>query len=484
MNHDRFSDTTELPISQQTRRPASPNPHDPFENTTRADHPEQKHIPEPQRRPQTRTPNPQRRRLRGAANSQHGETNRQIGYPQRQTLSAPRQRIQQSSDVPLTHATIRRASYQEQMPENEKITPYRQPQRAYRSPEFEEEIQEPALKKKKRKKRRRHGCLAKIITSMLILVFVLFGIYSGIVLLAIKQLDYEETGTRAITATAAEPDSDVRNIMLIGTDNREDERGRADTVIILSFSNHNHTVTMTSLLRDSYVNIPNHGTDKLNAAYAYGGATLLMDTVTSNFGIPVDDYICVNFRAFVHITDALGGIKVEISDSEAEAINTILQSEINRIMGDEPTDDFLPSGGTFQLNGKQALAYTRIRFVGNADFERTERQRNVLDLMLTKLKHLSPTAIPEILTKAVPELKTNITTSQLYLLSLETPWKLIGYDIQKLRLPADGTFSDQKSPDGQMVLAVDFDANLQLYLKSIHDAPVTSEQIEGEVTTP
>ena len=239
---------------------------------------------------------------------------------------------------------------------------------------------------------------------------------------------------------------------------------------------------MTSLLRDSYVNIPNHGTDKLNAAYAYGGATLLMDTVTSNFGIPVDDYICVNFRAFVHITDALGGIKVEISDSEAEAINTILQSEINRIMGDEPTDDFLPSGGTFQLNGKQALAYTRIRFVGNADFERTERQRN--DLMLTKLKHLSPTAIPEILTKAVPELKTNITTSQLYLLSLETPWKLIGYDIQKLRLPADGTFSDQKSPDGQMVLAVDFDANLQLYLKSIHDAPVTSELIEGEVTTP
>ena len=179
----------------------------------------------------------------------------------------------------------------------------------------------------------------------------------------------------------------------------------------------------------------------------------------------------MNFRAFVHIADALGGLKVEISDREAEAINVILQSEVNQIMGDDPMDDFLPSGGTFLLNGKQALAYARIRYVGNADFERTERQRKVLDLMLSKLKHPSPTAIPKILSKAVPELKTNMTTGQLYLLSLEVPVKLIGYDMQKLRLPADGTYSDQTAPDGQMVLAVDFDANLQLYLKTIHDAP-------------
>ena len=309
------------------------------------------------------------------------------------------------------------------------------------------------------------------------------GLYSGVVLLAIKKLGYEETGARAITATAAEPDAAVRNVLLIGTDNREDERGRADTVILLSFSKHNHTVTMTSLMRDSYVNIPNHGTDKLNAAYAYGGATLLMDTITSNFGIPVDDYICVNFRAFVHIADAVGGLKVEISDREAEAINVILESEVNGIMGDDPKDDFLPSGGTFLLNGKQALAYARIRYVGNADFERTERQRTVLDLMLGKLKHLSPTAVPKILMKAVPELKTNMTTGELYLLSLQTPVKLIGYDMQKLRLPADGTYSDQTAPDGQMVLAVDFDANLQLYLKMIHDAP-QPEPAEGEVTAP
>ncbi|MBQ9907455.1 MAG: LCP family protein [Oscillospiraceae bacterium] len=542
MNNDRFSDTTELPVPRVPRQPQNQQPSDPFAEAARTNDTTYRSNPNPQRStvdPNTGAP---RRRLNGAAaprqsehttgadsyahhsgehppsasgsnphraparptasdgyphrpsgrsGTQNGNPQRPSarqsapnGYAQRQVQPAPRQRIRRDGANPPPQAAIRRASYQEQMPEDDQIYAYRQPQQVYRQPEFaDEEIREPAPKKKKRRKRHRHSCLRKIITSLLTVAVVLFGLYSGVVLLAIKKLGYEETGARAITATAAEPDAAVRNVLLIGTDNREDERGRADTVILLSFSKHNHTVTMTSLMRDSYVNIPNHGTDKLNAAYAYGGATLLMDTITSNFGIPVDDYICVNFRAFVHIADAVGGLKVEISDREAEAINVILESEVNGIMGDDPKDDFLPSGGTFLLNGKQALAYARIRYVGNADFERTERQRTVLDLMLGKLKHLSPTAVPKILMKAVPELKTNMTTGELYLLSLQTPVKLIGYDMQKLRLPADGTYSDQTAPDGQMVLAVDFDANLQLYLKTIHDAQ-QPEPAEGEVTAP
>lgn len=542
MNNDRFSDTTELPVPRVPRQPQNQQPSDPFAEAARTNDTAYRSNPNPQRStvdPNTGAP---RRRLNGAAaprqsehttgadgyphhsgerppsasgsnphsaparptasdgyphrpsgrsGTQNGNPQRPSarqsapnGYAQRQVQPAPRQRIRRDGANPPPQAAIRRASYQEQMPEDDQIYAYRQPQQVYRQPEFaDEEIREPAPKKKKRRKRHRHSCLRKIITSLLTVAVVLFGLYSGVVLLAIKKLGYEETGARAITATAAEPDAAVRNVLLIGTDNREDERGRADTVILLSFSKHNHTVTMTSLMRDSYVNIPNHGTDKLNAAYAYGGATLLMDTITSNFGIPVDDYICVNFRAFVHIADAVGGLKVEISDREAEAINVILESEVNGIMGDDPKDDFLPSGGTFLLNGKQALAYARIRYVGNADFERTERQRTVLDLMLGKLKHLSPAAVPKILMKAVPELKTNMTTGELYLLSLQTPVKLIGYDMQKLRLPADGTYSDQTAPDGQMVLAVDFDANLQLYLKMIHDAP-QPEPAEGEVTAP
>lgn len=444
MSRDPFSDTKEIPIPRRPqpprqRRPQRAQTADPFAEAERAG--QQRH-PDPQRRQRSQPP---------------------PAYP--------------------PSSVVRRASYREQLPEGEKSMPRRRPPQTYYAPEPDYVEEEPAPRPPKKKKRRRHrrSCVGRILFSLLTTAVVLVGIYSGIALLAIKQLNYEETGARQLSYMANAPDPEVRNILLIGTDSREDEVGRADTMILLSFSKHNKSMTMTSLMRDSYVSIPEHGTNKLNAAYAYGGATLLMDTITNNYGIPIDDYICINFKAFVHIADALGGLKVEISDREAEAINVILQSEVNAIMGDDPMADFLPSGGTFLLNGKQALAYARIRYVGNADFERTERQRNVLDLILEKVKHPNPAAIPKILVKALPELKTNMTTGELYLLSLQLPIDLIAYDMQKLRLPADGTFADQTAPDGQMVLAVDFDANLQLYLKAVND-PLPEEQNETEIT--
>ena len=434
--------------------------------------------------PRLDTPHP---RLQGAANrtnasaddpprlewpddSQRGNPQRQA-RPPRQGIQQPRQRLQQ----PSPHSSIRRASYQDRLPGGEKSMPYRRPPQQIQ-PERREKVPK---QRKRRRRRRHHSCLRHIILSVISLALVLFLLYSGIVMLAIRQIEYRETGTRQLTSGISESDPEVRNILLIGTDSRDGESGRADTMIVLSFSKHNHSVTMTSLMRDSYVSIPNHGTNKLNAAFAFGGATLLMDTIVNNYGIPIDDYICINFKAFVHIADALGGIKVEISDREAEEINVILQSEVNRIMGDDPMADFLPSGGTFTLNGKQALAYARIRHVGNADFERTERQRTVLNKMLDKVKHLSPTAIPKMLGTAMPELTTNVPQSSLYLLSLQTPVKLIAYDMQTLRLPADGTYSDQTAPDGQMVLAVDFDANHQLYLQATQN-PISKESENTE----
>lgn len=461
MSSERFSDTKEIPI---------PEPIDPFAQQT-AHQPQmkfQRRLPSDQ--PETRPVRPGEPRQVQHAERRRIQPNRP-GQPHRQP---------QNPQAYPASPVVRRASYQEQLPETGKSMPYRRPpQPDYRQPEFDTYNDEPQPRKpaKKKRKRRRGGCLRRMIGSLLLTALILFGIYSAVALAAIKKLAYEETGTRQLSAMANQPDPAVRNILIIGTDSRAQEVGRADTMILLSFSKHNHSMTMTSLMRDSYVSIPNYGTNKLNAAFAYGGPTLLMDTITNNYGIPVDDYVCVNFSAFVHIADALGGVKVEVSDSEAEAINVILQSEVNAIMGDDPMSDFLPSGGTFLLNGKQALSYARIRYVGNADFERTERQREVLDLLLEKFKHPKPTAIPKILANALPELKTNMTTGELYLLSLQTPVRLISYDMQKLRLPADGTFSDQTSPDGQMVLAVDFDANYQLYEKAVTD-PLPKEPAE------
>ncbi len=420
-------------------------------------------------------------RIAGKAPQYHPVQRRpaaQRPVPQQERRPVPQKRQSPPAPDPI-RAPIRRASYQERLPNEDQSQPRRRYDNSRRLPEYEEPVRKPPKKKKKHKKHR-HGCVFRTVTGILTSAAILFGLYSAAAVLAIRRISYQETGTRSLTAGLAEEDAAIRNILIIGTDSRDQERGRADTMIVLSFSGHNKSVTMTSLLRDSYVSIPGHGTDKLNAAYAYGGATLLMDTIVNNFGIPIDEYVCVNFKAFVHIADALGGLKLTVSDREAEAINVILESEVNGIMGDEPTDDFLPSGGTFVLNGKQALAYSRIRYVGNADYERTERQRTVLDQILHKIKHPNPAAIPRILYSAMPELTTNISGVNMYLLSLEMPVKLIAYDMQKLRLPADGTFSDQTAPDGQMVLAVDFDRNHQLFVDTVTQ-PILPEEPESEV---
>ena len=101
--------------------------------------------------------------------------------------------------------------------------------------------------------------------------------------------------------------------------------------------------------------------------------------------------------------------------------------------------------------------------------------------MLNQLKHPKPSAIPRILHSAMPELSTNIPGLNMYLLSLEMPTKLIAYDMQKLRLPADGTFSDSTAPDGQMVLAVNFDQNHEIWKHTVTDPLPAEENAESEV---
>lgn len=347
------------------------------------------------------------------------------------------------------------------------------------NPPYDERLEvpphHPSHPKKKRRKRPRRPvgcCLGQAIVFAIFFVFVL---YSSISLYAIGKLQKEETGTRAMRNAAVYADASVRNILLIGSDSRTEERGRADSMIILSVSSLNHTITMTSVMRDSYVSIPGHGTDKLNAAFAYGGATLLMDTIQNNYCIALDDYICINFQAMAAITDAVGGVTITLTDREAQAVNEILQSEVNALMGDDPMSDFLPSGGTYVLSGKQALSYARIRYVGNADFERTERQRTVLTQLMQNVKQLSPSAIPALMQDALPTLSTNLSTAELYLWSWKLPYLLASYELQTLRLPADGTYSDQTTQSGAMVLAVDFDANLTLFKDAVQN-PLEAEE--------
>ena len=316
------------------------------------------------------------------------------------------------------------------------------------------------------RRRRRGGIGSRILKTILFLVVGIFIVYSVIVLLCIARMNRVDSGQRSRTAGAM-TSSSVTNVLVIGTDSRDpsQENGRSDSMILVSLNSKTHKMYMSSFMRDAYVDIPGHGSAKLNAAYSYGGADLLMDTIEANYNVKIDSYVSVTFKGFAGIIDSVGGVKITLSDDEANALNVILQSEVNEIMGDDVNDDLLSGGGTYKLDGKQALSYSRIRYTGNADFERTERQRTVMNQVFKKIKSLNPAYIGSLFSKSVPQLTTNMSAGDLYLLSLRLPTLLI-YGTQQQQIPADGTWSNG-SADGQDVLKVDFDANQKILADTV-----------------
>lgn len=223
---------------------------------------------------------------------------------------------------------------------------------------------------------------------------------------------------------------------------------------------------MTSLMRDCYVEIPDHGWAKLNAAYAYGGAELLMDTIMYNFDVEVDRYAYVNFFSFIDIVDSVGGIEIDLSDEEAQYM-TDPMAEQNKYLGNPKGTDYLTEGGKdMQLNGNQALAYARLRYVGNADFERTQRQRTVITKIIAKAKTLDPIELDNFLKVCASELTTNMSKSEMYVMFYKLLFSM-NYDMEQLRIPAEGAYY-YGSHDGQSTLDIDFDACQEEIRKNVY----------------
>lgn len=269
-----------------------------------------------------------------------------------------------------------------------------------------------------------------------------------------------------ITSVSSEPlkEAGVINVLLIGNDSRDaGQDGRSDAMILLSVSNETKTIHLTSLLRDMYVDIPDHKGNRLNAAYAYGGPELLMETIEENFDIEVNRYVQVNFQAFAHLVDAVDGVELEVTNEEVKYINAYLV-EYNMLEGNEVGTDYLDEtlSGRIHLNGPQALAYCRNRYLG-ADFGRTERQRKVLSAVIQNAPKVLLNDPLGIMNDILPMLTTNLTQSEIGKLFLQAPNFLI-YDIVQGSLPVDGSYSNV-SIRGMSVLEVDFEKNNE-YIRS------------------
>lgn len=320
----------------------------------------------------------------------------------------------------------------------------------------------------KKMQSKRTNPVAKFFGTIFKILLTIYIIYSILAILCISRVDTVQLDRAYSNSNATLNSAMVKNVLLIGTDGRTaEDHGRSDSMVLLSINYKSSTITMTSFMRDMYVSIPEYYDDKLNASYSHGGASLLLDTIENNFNIGIDDCIIVDFSSFIKIVDAIGGVNITVSDSEATEINNILISEVNSIAGDERNSDLLTSGGEYLLNGKQALSYSRIRYVGNADFERTQRQRTVIDAIIKRVKTPNLFRVFNFANTTASQITTNINALEMYGLSLQVPC-LLTFDLVQQRIPADDTWY-YDDIDGQSVIVVDFEQNTKYLSDTIYN---------------
>ncbi len=248
---------------------------------------------------------------------------------------------------------------------------------------------------------------------------------------------------------------EIYNILLIGSDTREQfDSGRSDTMILISINRQQKRIVATSFLRDLYVKLPQRGYDKINAAYAWGGVEMLLDTLEYNFSLHIDKYISVDFLSFVKVVDILGGIDVDVQEDELFWCNQYIHAS-NLLLGEPEYSDYLEKAdGSFQhLSGKQALAYSRFRYVGNGDFTRTERQRKVINIIFEKMKKISPKTLIELLDSILPMVTTNIPTGEFLEIIAILP-EMSRYDIVSWSVPDDNY--KYLTIDGVSSIGIDF----------------------------
>ena len=237
----------------------------------------------------------------------------------------------------------------------------------------------------------------------------------------------------------------ITNILLIGIDARnKNEKSRSDTMMILTIDNLHKTLKLTSLARDTLVNIPGRGYEKLTHSYVYGGEKLLLDTINKNFKLNIKNYAVVNFQSFIDIIDTLGGVEVNVEHTEIDHLNKVISvcyDFSNKVIEEEPIE-YITSTGIQNLNGYQALAYARIRYNDSA-FKRDERQREVLQNLTKKISQTSITNYPQLIKDVLTHVKVNISPGEIMKLAL-IAHKIGSYDMQQFQIPLAEYRNDAK----------------------------------------
>ena len=241
------------------------------------------------------------------------------------------------------------------------------------------------------------------------------------------------------------PDN-VVNILLIGIDTRDTDLGeglqQGDVQLILSLNKDDGSVKLTSILRDLYVTIPGYrNMNRINLSYSRGGGELAMRTVNKNFDMNIEYYATINFYGLASIIDAIGGIDIDMTKKEANAINTCLRKHPPKYDNTDgsarvPLEKI---DGVQHLDGVQAVMYARVRSIDN-DYSRTERQRKVLMSLIEEYKNQDLGTTMKMAEEFLPLVTTDIPQNQVMTYVMELFPMMSGAKVETLRIPVDGTF--------------------------------------------
>ncbi|WP_111937492.1 LCP family protein [Clostridium paraputrificum] len=286
----------------------------------------------------------------------------------------------------------------------------------------------------------------KVLIVLTVILFIIvaggFGAYKYINRIKTVQLKgtNEELGISSETEEKSKKEN-ITNILLLGIDNQENA---SDAMMVFSLDKDTNTAKLTSIMRDLSVDLgPNAEKHKINYAYNVGGVEESVKVVNREFDLDINKYVKVSFDGLVDVIDYIGGININITESERKIIGA-------------------SKSGNVTLNGKQALAYSRIRKIDN-DYQRTSRQRKVLMAIFNKAKSISVSSYPKALSDLSSNVETNLSTFELLDLA-KAVMSLSSDDLEGFRIPIDGTSHDSMDK-GIYYLEWDRAANK----KAIHD---------------
>lgn len=268
------------------------------------------------------------------------------------------------------------------------------------------------------------------------------------------------------------------NVLLLGTDERTlKDSSRTDAMIICSIHRTTGEVKLSSIMRDTNVRLDNigkySGDHRINAANYFGGPNLAMKTVNDLFNMNIEYYVMVNFFGFQKIAEKLGGITIDITEAEMNEINyrIVEQAKFAYYAGIDESDlqnQYLNTfGEDTHLDGRQTLAYARIRKTDN-DYVRTERQRTVLNELLKKLKAMNPIEMVQLATTMADQFKSNMKIDDVINIAMVVIGNGIP-DIESMRLPVPGSYSEEKRNDESRLWDADPKTNFTALYNFIYE---------------